>query len=103
MIDNKLTPRDVKNIMLLNQVMNNNELYRAITGTDVGCVNHLNIHICTRLLELHTYLIKHYELIPNIFTEDMYSNYNNLQSLINILSDNNNPIASVLKNIGIIK
>ena len=83
--------------------MNSNELYRAITGTDTGCINHINIHACTRLLELHTYLVKNYDLIPSIFSSDMYVNYSRLQTLIDLMTDNNTPIASVLKNIGIIK
>ena len=100
-VDSKLTPYDVKNIVLLNNIMSNNEYFRAINGTDTGCINHMNIHSCTRILELHTFLIKHYKLIPRLFNDDMHSNWNRLQHIINLIDENNAPISSVLKSLGI--
>ena len=101
MIDNKLTPRDVQNIVLLNNIMNNNEYFRAITGDDTGCINHTNIHLCTRLLELHTYLVKNYTLIPKIFSYDNTYNWNMLNHLMGLMSENNTPISTILKSIGV--
>lgn len=101
MIDNKLTPIDVRNIMLLNSVMNSNECYRAILGNDPGCINHINIHICTRLLELNCYLVKNYKIIPKLFDNDIHNNYNKLNHLINLMDNNNTPISTILKSVGI--
>lgn len=101
MVDNKITPRDVQHIVLLNNIMNNNEYFRAITGNDTECINPYNIHLATRLLELYTYLIKNYELIPKIFGYDNTYNYNMLNHLMGLMDDNNTPISTILKTIGI--
>lgn len=101
MIDSKLTPYDVKNIVLLNKIMGNNEYYTSITSTDVECITPGNIHLSTRVLELYTYLIKNYHLIPRLFNDDMASNWNKLRYLMGMLDDNNKPIGTILRSIGI--
>lgn len=101
MVDNKLSPKDVQNIVLLNNIMNNNEYFRAITGTDTGCINQYNIHLGTRILELHTYLIKNYTLIPKLFSYDNTYNWNVLNHLMGLMDGNNTPISTLLKGMGI--
>ena len=66
-LDNQIDK--LRNIARLNNAMASNPAFKAAISDDTGVRNGYNIDDCIVIVELYSYLYKHYELVPKIFRD----------------------------------
>ena len=91
---------DFKGITILNNVMNNNEFFKASISTDDTIRHEYNIEYCIGIMELYSYLLRNSYYICSLFGPDTYYNSKTLTFLLDCIVWNKmTPKQAILKRI----